>query len=110
MLQSVHIMQLIFEWDHHKARINRRKHRITFDDAQTIFDDPLVITYPDEFHSDNEERSISIGTSQRSRLLLVVHTEQEVIESDDESGTVYLLIRIISSRKATATERKTYED
>lgn len=96
-------MELSFEWDENKAQQNIRNHRISFDEAKTVFNDPLLITFPDEFHSDYEERFISIGTSAGSRILLVVHTEHE------QEGDV-LLIRIISARKATASERKTYEE
>jgi uncharacterized DUF497 family protein len=64
---------------------------------------PHLVTYPDDFHSDREDRYISIGYSTRNRILLAVHTEyQETAE--------ILIIRIISSRKATPTERKFYEE
>lgn len=94
-------MRLLFEWDERKALANRQKHGIDFDEAKTVFNDPLLLTYRDDEHSDNEERAISIGLSARSRLLLVVHTEQTM--QDD-----LVRIRIISCRKATATERKYY--
>lgn len=64
--------------------------------------EPLLLTYPDTFHSETEDRLISIGYSSRQRLLLVVHTERD---QDNE-----LLIRIISSRNATMAERKNYEE
>ncbi len=67
-----------------------------------MFSDPLLLTYPDELHSETEERCISIGYSIQQRLLLVAHAEHET------EGAI--LIRIISSRKATAAERKTYEN
>lgn len=95
-------MELVFEWDERKAKINLDKHGISFDEARTVFNDPMLLTYPDEYHSDDEERLISIGYSSRQRILLVVHTEQN---TNDE-----LLIRIISSRRATAIERKVYEE
>lgn len=94
-------MELIFEWDAHKARINLKKHRVSFEEAKTVFNDPLLLTYPDDLHSEIEQRYLSLGYSSQQRLLLVVHTEQETEES--------LLIRIISSRKATSMERKAYE-
>jgi uncharacterized DUF497 family protein len=94
-------MQLLFEWDERKALANQRKHGIGFDEARTIFNDPLLLTYRDEEHSDSEERAISIGMSAHSRLLLVVHTEQ--IARGDLAR-----VRIISCRKATTTERKYY--
>lgn len=78
------------------------KHGISFEEAKTVFNDPLLLTYPDDFHSRTEERFISIGYSSRQRLLLIVHTERA---QDNER-----LIRMISSRHATAAERKTYEE
>lgn len=95
-------MELVFDWDVRKARTNLKDHRIGFEEAKTVFNDPLLLTFPDEFHSETEKRFISIGYSSRQRLLLVVHTEHE---TEDE-----ILIRIISSRKVTTMERKTYED
>ncbi len=95
-------MELIFEWDASKARANLKKHRVSFEETKTVFNDPWLLTYPDEFHSEAEERYISIGYSSQQRLLLVVHTEHETGNE--------ILIRIISSRRATAAERKTYED
>jgi len=96
-------MRLLFEWSAYKARINLNKHQISFEEAKTIFNDPLLLTYRDDKHSEQEERFISIGLSTQCRLLLVVHTEQ--ITQDDT-----IVIRIISSRKATALERKYYEN
>ena len=94
-------MELVFEWDVFKAKSNFRKHGVSFEEAKTVFNDPLLLTYPDDFHFANEDRLISIGYSSPQRLLLVVHLEQE----QDNA----LLIRIISSRRATAAERETYE-
>ena len=96
-------MEIIFEWDAKKARINLEKHRVSFEEAQTIFADPFLVTFPDEFHSQTEERFISIGLSTRERVLLVVHTEREEINER-------IIIRIISCRKATLSERKIYEE
>jgi hypothetical protein len=96
-------MKLIFEWDANKARENLRKHQVSFEEARTIFNDPLMVVYPDDEHSENEERLISIGLSSTQRLLLVVHVEREETEET-------LLIRLISCRKATNMERKTYEE
>jgi hypothetical protein len=95
-------MELIFEWDVHKARENFKKHRVSFAEAKTIFNDPWLITFPDEHHSDDEERQISIGVSINHRILLVVHTEREEAEAT-------IVIRLISCRKATMIERRTYE-
>ena len=86
-----------FEWDPGKARQNRRKHRISFEEAATIFGDPLAITYPDPDHSILEQRFITVGTSRVNRVLIVAHTDR------DES------VRIISARKTTDRERRYYE-
>ncbi|MBI5839495.1 MAG: BrnT family toxin [Chloroflexi bacterium] len=96
-------MEFIFRWDINKAAINLTKHKVSFDEGKTIFYDPFILTFPDEFHSENEERLISIGTSINERLLLVVHLEKEITIE----GTI---IRIISCRKATAPERRLYEE
>lgn len=96
-------MKTIFEWDETKARINLEKHKISFNEASTIFSDPLLITFVDDFHSDKEERFISIGLSERNRVLLAVHTERE-------EKSEMIVIRIISCRKATQSERKRYEE
>ncbi len=96
-------MNLIFDWDENKARLNLKNHEVSFEEAKTVFNDPLLVTFSDDEHSDYEERLISIGVSSNSRLLLVVHTEQE---RDVDT----ILIRIISCRKATKHERKTYEE
>ena len=95
-------MKTIFEWDEEKARANLEKHKINFDEARTIFADPFLLTFVDDFHSDQEERFISIGLSESNRVLLAVHTERE--EKDEN-----VIIRIISCRKATPAERKRYE-
>jgi len=96
-------MEFIFEWDARKARTNLEKHKVSFDEAQTIFVDPLLVTFPDELHSETEERFISIGMSMQERVLLVIHTEREEIGER-------IVIRIISCRKATFSERKIYEE
>ena len=80
-------MELIFDWDVRKARTNLKDHRVSFEEAKTVFNDSLLLTFPDEFHSETEERFISIGYSSKQRLLLVVHTEHD---TEDE-----ILIRII---------------
>ena len=88
---------LSFEWDIEKAKGNERKHGVTFDEASTVFADPLSLTIHDPLHSENEERFILIGNSHKSRILIVVHTERA------EN------IRIICARKATKNERSYYE-
>ena len=96
-------MELLFEWDENKARENLKKHRVSFEEAKTVFNDPLLITFLDEEHSEAEDRYISIGTSAPNKVLLVIHTERETAEDT-------LIIRLISCRKATASEQKTYEE
>ena len=86
-----------FEWDRAKAEANRRKHKVSFDEAVSVFYDPLSATFPDPDAMRAEERLITIGHSSRQRLLVVVHTEQ---------GET---IRVISARLATAHERKRHE-
>jgi uncharacterized DUF497 family protein len=86
-----------FEWDREKAKKNLRKHKVSFDEAMTIFYDTLSATFDDPDHSIDEERFITIGYSSHGRLLVVSHTER---------GKT---IRIISARSATAHERKRHE-
>ncbi len=91
-------MKLDFEWDPEKAQKNIQKHEVSFDEASSVFNDPMFITVLDDEHSSDEERYITIGLSNKSRLLLVAHTEREN------------RIRIISARKATKHEEKFYEE
>jgi len=86
-----------FEWDRAKADANRKKHKVTFDEAVSVFYDALSATFPDPDSSRTEERLLTIGRSSRQRLLVVVHTEH---------GET---IRILSARLATAHERKRHE-
>jgi uncharacterized protein len=85
-----------FEWDPAKAERNVKKHRVSFDEAITVFYEPLAATFDDPHHS-GERRFITIGYSSRGRLLVVSHIERA------EN------IRIISARPATAQERKRHE-
>jgi len=87
-----------FEWDPRKAEINLRKHGVSFTEAGTVFGDDLAITVPDPDHSDDEDRHITLGWSNRRRLLMVSHTDR-----GDR-------IRIISARELTKAERKEYEE
>jgi uncharacterized protein len=87
-----------FEWDPDKAERNISKHDIDFGEGSSVFDDPIFITFLDEEHSIDEERYITIGLSNKGRLLLVAHAER----SDR--------IRIISARKATKNEEKFYQE
>ncbi|HWX41500.1 MAG TPA: BrnT family toxin [Blastocatellia bacterium] len=86
-----------FEWDPTKATYNVLKHGVSFDEASTVFGDPLAITIGDPYHSVDEPRFISIGLSRRDRLIVVSHTER--------GGK----IRIISAREPTRQERKQYD-
>ena len=89
---------MVYEWDAKKAKGNRRKHRISFEDAATVFLDPLALTFPDPDHSIEEEREITIGRSSRQQVVFVSHCWRE-----DR-------VRIISARKTTRGERKQYEE
>ena len=91
---------ICFEWDEDKNKENKRKHKISFEEAQTIFFDPLTKVAPDPDHSVQEARFIALGHSANHRLLLVVHCFR------DRDQT----IRIISARKITISERKQYEE
>jgi uncharacterized DUF497 family protein len=91
-------MAIKFEWDKRKARQNLRKHQIDFGEASTVFADTLSITIPDPDHSEDEQRWVIIGLSNRQHLLVVVHTE--------EGET----IRLISARMADRLERRKYEE
>lgn len=85
-----------FEWDSEKAEANESKHGIAFAEAQTVCSDPLLVIWPDPEHSWDEERAQAIGTSYLARLLVVMYTER---------GDC---VRIISARRATRREVKTY--
>jgi uncharacterized protein len=87
-----------FEWDPGKARQNRRKHRISFQEAATVFGDPLALTYSDPDHSQSEQRFITVGMSSAGRVLIIAHVDR------NEN------IRIINARKTTQRERKYYEE
>jgi len=86
-----------FEWNPDKAKSNRRKHKVSFEEAVTVFYDSLSATFEDADHSVGEQRLITIGFSSEDRLLVVSHTER---------GEV---LRIISARRASAHERKKHE-
>jgi hypothetical protein len=90
--------ELRFEWDHAKAVANRRKHRISFEEAESIFLDESAVLIDDPDHSRTEERFLLIGLSSTLRVLTVSHCYRK----DDD------VIRIISARKATRNERETY--
>jgi uncharacterized DUF497 family protein len=91
-------MKTVFEWDPRKARANYRKHRVSFHEAASVFDDPLADIYDDEDHSNGGTREIILGHSARARLLLVSFAERAPNR-----------IRIISARSANRRERDEYE-
>ncbi len=90
-------MSLQFEWDEDKGASNAAKHNVAFEEASTVFSDPLATIFDDEAHSSEEIREIIVGHSAADRLLLVAFTEREGF------------IRIISARQATRQERRDYE-
>jgi len=87
-----------FEWDPRKAESNLRKHTVSFGEAVTVFNDELSITVSDPDHSKEEDRYITIGWSNRARLIMVSHTDRNN------------RIRIISARELTQAEQKAYEE
>lgn len=90
-------MSFDFEWDVNKAKSNLHKHGVSFHEASTVFDDLLSVTIDDPEHSNEESRCLTIGTSNRSRLVVVSHCDRNS------------RIRLISARCATKTERSDYE-
>ncbi|HEX9445585.1 MAG TPA: BrnT family toxin [Candidatus Binatia bacterium] len=91
-------MSLKFEWDRRKAATNISKHGVSFQEALTVFADPLSLIFDDEEHSTEEHREIIVGRSMSERLLVVCFTSQ------GES------VRIFTARRATRRERKDYEE
>jgi len=90
--------ELGFDWDPDKASKNVEKHHVSFEEAATVFDDPMFITFIDDEHSIDEERYITIGLSSRGRLLMLAHADRK-----DH-------IRIISARRATKNEEQFYAE
>ncbi len=89
---------MIYEWDPKKAKANLRTHGVSFDEAASVFLDPLAVTFPDPDHSGEEFREITIGRSASQRVVFLSHTRR-----GDRT-------RLISARKATRRERKQYEE
>jgi uncharacterized DUF497 family protein len=87
-----------YEWDAKKAKNNLRKHRVSFEEASTVFLDPLAITFPDPDHSDEDDREITIGLTTKNRAVFVSHCPR-----GDRT-------RIIGARRTTRKERKQYEE
>ncbi len=90
---------MIYEWDPRKAALNERKHRVSFEEATTVFLDRFALTFDDPDHSINQRRFITLGESGRRRLLFVAHAEV----GEDRT-------RIISARKVTRRERHGYQE
>jgi len=91
---------LRFDWDERKNRANRTKHGVWFEEAQSVFDDPRALLFPDPDHSEDEERFILLGASSAGRALVVVHCYNESEE----------LLHIISARKASKKEVRIHEE
>jgi uncharacterized protein len=87
-----------FEWDPKKASLNLARHEVSFQEATTVFGDPLSITVPDPDHSVEEDRFIIVGQSYRGRVLIVSHTERGE------------RVRLINARELTRKERSAYEE
>ena len=87
-----------FEWNPDKATLNIEKHGVSFQEATTVFNDPLSVTFPDSQHSLGESRYVIIGISRYGQLLIVAHTDRGE------------KVRIISARKATRQEQRFYEE
>jgi uncharacterized protein len=87
-----------FDWDTNKAVSNPSKHGVSFDEAKTVFDDPLYVDFYDPDHSEDEERYLILGISNQGRLLIVSYTGREE------------LTRLISARVVTRVEREAYEE
>ena len=97
---DIYIIYMIFEWDENKAKINYTKHKVTFEEAQTVFYDENALLLADEKHSNEEDRFILMGMSSMMNTLLVCFCEQSSNNNE--------IIRIISSRKANKKEIEQY--
>lgn len=97
------VPQYEFEWDPEKARTNLDKHGVSFEEAAGIFLDPHASSVFDQAHVESEERWVTLGASRSGRLIVTVHTFQEL-------GQDRYRIRMISARRARKRERRTYEE
>ena len=88
---------MVYEWHAAKGKANLQKHGVSFDEAATVFLNPLALTFPDPFHTGGEEREITIGYTAGHQVVFVAHCQR---------GN---RVRIISARKATRGERRQYE-
>jgi uncharacterized DUF497 family protein len=91
---------ITFEWDEQKAKVNSKKHRISFEEAKSVFYDTYARLIPDPDHSGDEDRFVLLGMSEQLRVLIVCHCYRK-----NDS-----VIRLISARKATRHEQKLYEE
>ena len=91
-------MSYIFDWDPAKALANLKKHGVSFEEAVSVFADPLSLNMPDPLHSEDEQRFLVLGVSTQNRILVVAYAER-----GDRT-------RIISARTATRRERHGYEE
>ena len=87
-----------FTWDPKKSASNLRDHKVTFEEASSVFGDSLAVTFDDPDHSEGESRVLTFGLSEQGRLLVISHTERRGV------------VRIISARRATRAERRIYEE
>ena len=94
-----------FDWSAEKAEANLKKHEVAFEEARTAFFDDYARQFFDDDNSEDEDRFLLLGMSNRSRILIICHCVRE----GSESAGGKEVIRIISARKATATERTFYE-
>ena len=90
---------MIYEWNPEKADDNLKRHKISFDEATSVFTDPFALTFDDPAHSVDEQRYITIGTSSTQRILFLSHADR----GEDH-------VRIISARSATPTEAHAYQE
>ena len=90
---------MIYEWDPRKATENLKKHRVSFDEAMTVFTDPFALSFDDPDHSMDEKRFITIGMSSKNRIIFLAHADG----AEDR-------IRIISARTASKTEAHDYQE
>jgi uncharacterized DUF497 family protein len=90
---------VIYEWDPKKAKENLRTHKVSFDEATSVFTDPFALTFDDPDHSQEERRYVTIGTSSKQRIVFLAHVDR----GEDH-------VRIISARPATATESHAYQE
>jgi uncharacterized DUF497 family protein len=96
-------MRIAFDWDPTKATANATKHRVTFEDAMTVFNDPLALSIVDPDHSAGEQRWITTGVNSDGKMLLIVHTWEE--KSVDSA-----YVRIISARRPSRKEARQYRE